>query len=215
MAVNAAASPASTNEITTAGPAYCAAAVPVVTKMPAPTTLAMPSVVRLNAPIATAVEPLAVLLRLDQDRLEPVGHARSLTETATRKALLRRNGAVGEARLRLTGARPAARQAGASAGRHGPGVRLRPATTRSPRCASGSTHSGTGPGRRAGDADPPPRRARLRRPEGSDGDSCSCVFLHDAARARPRPRRLDRRRGHGHAHRQGRAVAPGAATGAC
>jgi hypothetical protein len=38
--------------MTTAGPAYCAAAVPVVTKMPAPTTLAIPSVVRLNAPIA-------------------------------------------------------------------------------------------------------------------------------------------------------------------
>ena len=52
MAVKAAASPASTNEITTPGPAYCAAAVPVVTKMPAPTTLAIPSVVRLKAPIA-------------------------------------------------------------------------------------------------------------------------------------------------------------------
>jgi hypothetical protein len=52
MAVNAAASPARRNEITTAGPAYWAAAVPVVTKMPAPTTLAMPSVVRLKVPIA-------------------------------------------------------------------------------------------------------------------------------------------------------------------
>jgi hypothetical protein len=52
MAVKAAANPASTKEITTAGPAYCAAAVPVVTKMPAPTTLAMPRVVRLKAPMA-------------------------------------------------------------------------------------------------------------------------------------------------------------------
>jgi hypothetical protein len=52
MAVKAAARPARMNEITTPGPAYCAAAVPVVTKIPAPTTLAMPSVVRLKAPIA-------------------------------------------------------------------------------------------------------------------------------------------------------------------
>ena len=36
----------------TAGPAYCAAAVPVVTKMPAPTTDAIPSAVRLTVPIA-------------------------------------------------------------------------------------------------------------------------------------------------------------------
>ena len=34
----------------TAGPAYSAAAVPVVTKMPAPTTLAMPRAVRLHRP---------------------------------------------------------------------------------------------------------------------------------------------------------------------
>src|SRR4051812_48297829 len=46
--------PASTNEMTTPGPANCAAASPVVTKIPAPTTLAMPSVVRLNTPTALA-----------------------------------------------------------------------------------------------------------------------------------------------------------------
>src|SRR5215207_9162346 len=52
MAVRPAAMPASTNEMTTPGPANSAAASPVVTKIPAPTTLAMPRVVRLNVPTA-------------------------------------------------------------------------------------------------------------------------------------------------------------------
>src|SRR5690348_14773972 len=37
-------------EITSAGPANCAAAVPVITKIPAPITAPMPSIVKLNAP---------------------------------------------------------------------------------------------------------------------------------------------------------------------
>jgi len=42
--------PASRKEMTTAGPAYLAAATPVVAKMPPPTTLAMPSAMRLAGP---------------------------------------------------------------------------------------------------------------------------------------------------------------------
>src|SRR5436309_3555225 len=42
--------PASTNESTTAGPAFCAATVPVSTKMPVPMIAPMPSAVRFTAP---------------------------------------------------------------------------------------------------------------------------------------------------------------------
>src|SRR5881397_3763741 len=44
--------PASTNASTTAGPAFCAATVPVSTKMPVPMMAPIPSMVRLSAPRA-------------------------------------------------------------------------------------------------------------------------------------------------------------------
>ena len=46
------ATPASTNDSTTAGPEFCAATVPVSTKIPVPMIAPMPSSVRLNGPSA-------------------------------------------------------------------------------------------------------------------------------------------------------------------
>ena len=124
MAVNAAASPASTNDSTTAGPAYCAAAVPVVTKMPAPTTLAIPSG-QAEGAHRRPVEPLPVLLGLDQNRLEPVRHARSLTDTHA-EITISSNGAGREARLRHPGARRRGSPSRSACSPTRPGLRLRP-----------------------------------------------------------------------------------------
>ena len=68
----------------TAGPAYSAAAAPVVTKMPAPTTEAMPERGQAHRAHRPAVEPAAVAPGLRDDRVEvPVAHRRILPEPLT------------------------------------------------------------------------------------------------------------------------------------
>ena len=95
-------SPAKIIESTSAGPANCAAAVPVITKMPAPMIAPTPSVVRLNGPSvrrSVSVCASAVSSSIDFRVKSPMGSRIMGCRTTWRRRALPRVRRSGRARL--------------------------------------------------------------------------------------------------------------------